>query len=176
MMGTSSNIAQNVYNLVLAGDGNFYACSAGGNPVPGQVLRVTPTGSVTSIHTFNLSTEGPSCLGKIVGGDGILYGTTLGAETLHTSVFRVTPAGAFTILHTIDYSEFSVSPPTQTVDGLFRAVVSHIEGTTQPAMFAVSPSGANYQEIPLFYGLPQGGDSPFVRFMIQASDGNLWGV
>lgn len=170
----SSQIGQDVYNLVLAGDANLYACTQAAPPTAGQVLRITPGGSVTSIHTFNLSTEGPACLGMIVGGDGNLYGTTLGEETLHTSVFRLTPAGGFTILHTINYSEFPVSPPAQTADGRIRGVVSHISGTTQAAMFAVDPSGANYQEIPLFYkntAIP-----PYVSFITQPSDGNLWGV
>ena len=178
MIGTS-DIAQNTISLVLAGDGNFYACTLAALPTPGQVLRVTPTGSVTSIHTFNtsnLSEEGPACFGMILGADSNLYGTTIGAETLHTSVFRLTTAGTFTILHTINYSEFAVSPPTQTRDGRIWAVVDHINGTTQPAMFAVGPSGANFQEIPLFYGLPDGPDSPFVSFLIQPSDENFWGV
>ena len=178
MIGTS-DIGQNIISLVLAGDGNFYVCTNNGLPTPGQVLRVTPTGSVTSIHTFNtsnLSDEGPACFRMILGADGNLYGTTIGAETLHTSVFRLTTAGSFTILHTINYSEFAVSPPTQTPDGRIWAVVDHINGTTQPAMFAVGPSGANFQEIPLFYGLPDGPDSPFVSFLIQPSDGNFWGV
>ena len=175
----TSGIGPNTYNLVLASDGNFYVCTNDALPTPGQVLRVTPAGLVTSIHTFstsNQSDQGPACLGMILGGDGNLYGTTIGAETLHTSVFHLTTAGTFTILQTINYSEFAVSPPAQTVDGRIWGVVDHINGTTQPAMFAVSPSGSNFQQIPLFYGLPDGGNSPFVSFMIQASDGNLWGV
>jgi hypothetical protein len=172
----TSGVEGNTYNLLLAGDGNFYVCTLGANPTPGQVLRVTSSGLVKPIHTFDLETEGPACLGMIVGGDGNLYGTTLGAETVHTSVFRLTPDGDFTILHTIEYSEFPVSAPTQTADGRIWGVVSHIEGTTQPAMFAVDPSGANYQEIPLFYGFPQGSNSPSVNFMIEPSDGNFWGA
>lgn len=171
----SNNLGQNAFNLLLADDGNFYFCTLGANPTPGQVRRVTPSGVVSSIHTFNLSTEGPGCGGIIVGGDGNLYGTTLGAQTIHTSVFRLTPAGSFTILHTITYSEFPVSLPTQTADGRIWAVVSHISGTLQPAMFAVQPSGSNYQEIPLFYS-QNSALSPFVSFLTQPSDGKFWGV
>jgi uncharacterized repeat protein (TIGR03803 family) len=175
-MMAASGVGGNLYNLVLAGDGNFYACTLDADPTPGQVIRITPSGSVTSIHTFDLNTEGPACLGVILGADNNLYGTTLGAQTVHTSVFRLTTAGQFTILHTLIYSEFAVSPASQTADGLIRGVVSHISGTTQPAMFAIEPSGADYEEIPLFYGFPQGANSPAVRFMIQPSDGSLWGV
>jgi uncharacterized repeat protein (TIGR03803 family) len=174
----SSDFEQNAYNLLLANDGNFYVCTLDSDPTPGQVLRIAPSGSVMPIHTFNTSNlglEGPACLGMIVGADGNLYGTTLGGQTLHTSVFRLTPAGGFTILHTIDYSEFPVSAPTQTSDGRIRGVVSHISGTLQPAMFSVDPSGANYEEIPLFYGM-NSALAPFVSFMTQPSDANLWGV
>ncbi|MBV9295255.1 MAG: hypothetical protein JO145_06740 [Acidobacteriaceae bacterium] len=108
----------------------------------------------------------------IVGADGNLYGTTLGAETVHTSVFRLTPAGDFTILHPLVYSVFSVSAPTKTADGRIWGVLTHIADTTQPAMFAMDASGANYQEIPLFYSY----NGPSVGFMTQPSDGNFWGV
>jgi hypothetical protein len=91
---------------------------------------------------------------------------------IHTTVFRLTLAGDFTALHTLTYSVFPTSAPTQTADGLIRGVLTHIGGTTQTAMFAIEPSGANYQEIPLFY--PFTGSA--VEFMAQPSDGNLWGV
>ncbi|MBV9157605.1 MAG: hypothetical protein JO097_15175 [Acidobacteriaceae bacterium] len=45
----TSSVGGNIYNLLLAGDGNFYVCTLGANPTPGQVLRITPSGSVTSI-------------------------------------------------------------------------------------------------------------------------------
>lgn len=35
-----SQIGSNAYNLLLADDGNFYFCTLGANPIPGQVLRV----------------------------------------------------------------------------------------------------------------------------------------
>lgn len=158
------------FNLVLGNDGNFYGCTLFSNP--GTLFRITPAGAFTVLHTFNVSVDGPQCIGIISASDGNIYGDTLGGEGFPTVLFRVSPGGQFTVLHAWRYSQFPVSPVAQTANGKLWAVLSHTFGAALSGMAEISLSGANYQEVPLFYSF----GAPEVRFMTQASDGNLWGT
>ena len=77
----------------VASDGNFYGTTvSGGNPtcgteldhgVPtpfpcGTVFRITPTGQLTTLHTFqSASVDGYGAKGALLqAANGILYGTT----------------------------------------------------------------------------------------------------
>lgn len=63
--------------LVQGIDGNFYGTTAGGGTDRsyGTIFKITPEGSLTTIHTFDLSDgDGPN--GLVQGSDGNLYGTT----------------------------------------------------------------------------------------------------
>jgi uncharacterized repeat protein (TIGR03803 family) len=158
------------FNLVLANDGNFYGCTR--FSFPGTLFRITPASTYTLLHTFNAAVDGPQCIGMTVASDGNMYGTTLGGVSFPTVLFRLTPAGQVTVEHSWRYSQFPVSPPTQTSSGRLWAVLSHTLDAALAGMAEISLSGANYQEIPLFYAF----SAPAVRFMTQASDGSFWGT
>jgi uncharacterized repeat protein (TIGR03803 family) len=157
------------YGLVLGGDGNFYGCTQGDS---GQLFRVTPTGSLSILHTFSPAVDGPQCVGMILASDGNLYGDTVGALSVPTVLFRVTPAGEVTDLHTWRYSQLPISLPTQTAQGTLWGVLSHIAGAPEPAFFSIDLSGSNYQETELTYTYSEG----FVHYITQASDGDFWGT
>jgi uncharacterized repeat protein (TIGR03803 family) len=158
------------FNLVLGNDGNLYGCTT--YSFPGTLFRVTPRGSYTLLHTFSIPVDGPQCIGMTVASDGNIYGDTLGASGIPTVVFRLTPAGQVSVVHTLEYSQFPVSPVTQTSNGRLWSVLSHIAGEQQAGMFEVGLSGTGYKEIPLPYPF----EPPDVHFMTQASDGNFWGI
>lgn len=89
-------------DLIAATDGNIYAvASTGGEAGYGSVLRITPTGTATAIHSFaGSSTEASQAYaGVIQANDGALYGTSYlgGANNLGT-VYRVSLAGEYTNL------------------------------------------------------------------------------
>ena len=65
--------------LIEAADGNFYATTrAGGAFDKGTVDQITPSGSVTVLHSFTGGADGASPLGSLIQTtDGTLYGTTI---------------------------------------------------------------------------------------------------
>src|SRR5271165_6217841 len=80
--GTDGSLPQ--AGLVLASDGNFYGttCYGGANNNCalgcGTVFRITPQGTLTTLHNFNGSDGGYPRAGLVQGIDLNLYGTTNG--------------------------------------------------------------------------------------------------
>jgi uncharacterized repeat protein (TIGR03803 family) len=90
---------QPVPDLIFYGTTN-----QGGTNNLGTFFSVTPTGTVTTLHSFN-GTDGQYPAGALVlANDGNFYGTTAGvvAPGIHVfgQIFEITPAGAVTALHT----------------------------------------------------------------------------
>lgn len=92
--------------LVLGTDGDFYGVTTNGGSNYcetgcGTVFKITPEGSLTTLHVFCLET--PTCndgaipwAALIQGPDGNFYGTTSGGTYSLGTVFRITPGGGFT--------------------------------------------------------------------------------
>jgi uncharacterized repeat protein (TIGR03803 family) len=108
--------------LIEASDGNFYgttseggtsgACdSVGENFGCGTLFRITPSGALTTLHSFDLRDgQGPN--GLVQATDGNLYGTTaLGGvnaceyENGCGTLFKISLSGAFTTLHDFDSTD-----------------------------------------------------------------------
>jgi uncharacterized repeat protein (TIGR03803 family) len=114
--------------LIQGGDGNFYgvtalggysgsSCGPDGNYGCGTIFKLTPQGTLTTIHQFCSPTgctdgkiAGQTNMALIQGSDGNFYGTTefggnasVGACTISDgcgTIFEITSAGAFTTLYT----------------------------------------------------------------------------
>jgi uncharacterized repeat protein (TIGR03803 family) len=82
-------------NLLLDADGNFYGTtSAGGAGHNGTLFRITPTGTLTVVHSFAGGTddvyESSSGPDLIQGTNGIIYGTTQYSGSNNTgAIFQV---------------------------------------------------------------------------------------
>ena len=86
--------------LTLYTDGNFYGITnKGGANNYGTVFKITPTGTLTILYSFDGTNyfANPT-YGLTVGNDGNFYGTQWGGNGLG-SVFKITPAGVLTVLH-----------------------------------------------------------------------------
>src|SRR5262249_45147577 len=72
----------------------------GGASDEGTVFRMTPSGDLTTLLSFNVNI-GRFPLGNLIeASDGNLYGTTRGGgPSLAGTVFRITRAGKLTVLH-----------------------------------------------------------------------------
>jgi uncharacterized repeat protein (TIGR03803 family) len=90
--------------LIQATDGNFYGTTIyGGAGQSGTVFRVTPTGTLTTLHSFD-GTDGIEPGGGLVQAtDGNLYGTTSsGGGRNYGTIFQITLDGVLTTLFSFD--------------------------------------------------------------------------
>ena len=110
--------------LLLATDGNFYGTTAnGGDGLSGTIFKMTPQGSLTTLHSFD-SSDGYQPFGPLIQAtDGNFYGTTRGggAHDVYGTVFRITSAGTLTTLHSFDGADGyqPYGPLIQATDGNF---------------------------------------------------------
>jgi YVTN family beta-propeller protein/uncharacterized repeat protein (TIGR03803 family) len=98
--------------LVQATNGNFYGTTVDGgvDGDAGTVFEITPTGQLTTLHSFCAQSgcadgEFPYA-GLIQASDGNFYGTTQdGGANGNGTVFGITPAGALSTLHSFDLTD-----------------------------------------------------------------------
>jgi len=99
--------------LILGADGNFYGQTDLGGASQygayGTVYKMTPSGKVTRLHSFE-QTDGDNPVSNLVQGtDGNFYGTASygGKYPNFGTVFKITPSGTFTTLHNFDSTDGS---------------------------------------------------------------------
>jgi uncharacterized repeat protein (TIGR03803 family) len=90
-------------HLIHGTDGNFYgAATSGGTNDFGTIFKITPAGTLTTLHEFSGTTgiaDGSSPSVDLESG-GLFYGTTFTGGTNHQgAIFTITSAGTFTLLH-----------------------------------------------------------------------------
>lgn len=177
-----------VPNGVIQGaDGNLYgttAFTAGGGP--GTVFKLTPTGVLTTLHTFCVqpcSDATTPLTGLVQAGDGNLYGTSFNGGVVNAgTVFRITTAGALTTLYNFCVLGINCQDGSQP-SALIQAANGDFVGTTQNfgphnagTLFKITSSGAF---TPLYAFCSQTGcsdGSQSTSGVIQASDGKYYGT
>ena len=196
--GYSTDGASPYAGLVQATDGNFYGTTyAGGSSSNcqggcGTVFRITPGGTLTTLHSFDWY-DGASPTGALVqGNDGNFYGTTYGggAEPRVGTVFKITPGGALTTLYSF-CAQANCTDGQQPYAGLVRASDGNFYGTTLEGgsntgcslgsgscgtVFKITPGGAltTLYSFCAQHGCTDGGN-PYAG-LVQASDGNFYGT
>jgi uncharacterized repeat protein (TIGR03803 family) len=122
--------------LVLGTDGNFYGTTLNGGGKAGlkrcgaigcgTVFKITPQGTLTTLHDFDGDPE-PAIPGSLtLGSDGNFYGTSYAGGTNHNgTVYTITPQGAVTTLY-----QFDVLDGNEPLGGLTLASDGNYYGTT----------------------------------------------
>jgi uncharacterized repeat protein (TIGR03803 family) len=131
--------------LVEGVNGSFYGTtSAGGaNSNSGTVFKITPSGSLTTLHTFCSRFIHGRCVdgsdpaySLILVTDGNFYGTTQKGG-IHDrcdyecgTVFKITPGGAFTPVHDFCSYTYFPCPSGSNPNGLVQDTSGNLYGTT----------------------------------------------
>jgi uncharacterized repeat protein (TIGR03803 family) len=180
--GSPGDGAVPVAGLVQGSDGNFYGTTtSGGTVLQGTVFRMTPSGAITVLHSFN-SFFGEGAVpfaGLVQGSDGNFYGTTaFGGAHFKGTVFKIDATGNLTTLHSFSGSPSEGATPVaalvQGSDGNFYGTTAsggqHFQGT----VFRITQGGA-LTVLHSFSGFPGEGAVPFAG-LVQGSDGNFYGT
>jgi len=97
-------------NLLLGSNGNFYGTTEFGGSSTlcrtqiaptgcGTVFEITPSGNLTTLHSFSLQDGAMPIAGLVQGLNGNFYGTTSAGGTGGGTVFEMTPTGLTTTIY-----------------------------------------------------------------------------
>jgi uncharacterized repeat protein (TIGR03803 family) len=160
--------------LVQGSDGNFYGTTFGGSGGYGTVLKLTPTGTLTTLYSFAGSDGAYPYAGLVQATDGTFYGTTAGGGTSgYGTVFKITPAGALTTLYSFTWIDGG-SPEgslVQGTDGNFYGTTFQGGASDYGTVFRITPAGT----LTTLYSF-SGGDGYGPRGLVQGTDGNFYGT
>jgi len=174
--------------LTLAFDGTFYGTTHnGGDNDWGTVFKITPGGTLTTLHSFNNTDGVDPGAGLVLGSDGNFYGTTTGGTALNGgTVFKITPGGTLT---TLNSSFLNAAEPW----GLVQGADGNFYGTTWSRGANMNPNVCIYETGcgSVFRVTPKGTLTTIYSFCAQANcadgaypyagliagtDGNLYGT
>lgn len=162
--------------LALGTDGNLYGTTeAGGAHGDGSVFKITPGGTLTTLHSFNLHDGANPYAALMQATDGNFYGTAQsgGAHLLGT-VYKITPQGVFTLLHSFNSTDGS-SPEAaliQATDGNFYSTTYDGGTGGYGTIFKITSAGA----LTTLHIFDETEGRAVVPGLVQAGDGNFYGA
>jgi uncharacterized repeat protein (TIGR03803 family) len=187
---TGADGATPVAGLIQATDGNLYGttdwggANCDGGVGCGTVFKITRGGTLTTLHIFNGSDGSGVLAGLIQATDGNFYGTTIGGGAAgYGTVFKITPSGSLTTLYSF-CSQTGCTDGGVPYAGLIQATDGNFYGSTLEGgangygtVFKITPSGSlTTLDSSCSQTGCTDGKSPGYAGLIQATDGNLYGV
>jgi|HubBroStandDraft_1064217.scaffolds.fasta_scaffold13126_3 uncharacterized repeat protein (TIGR03803 family) len=177
--------------LVQATNGNLYGTTEnGGLSFNGTVFEITPSGTLTTLHSFcasNTETCPDGALplsGLVQATNGDLYGTTFeGGMDGYGTIFKITLSGTLTTLYSFSAQNGCVNGEYPSA-ALVEATDGDLYGTTEISacanksgtLFKITPSGTltTLHNFCMTSGCPDG-SYPYAGLM-QATNGDLYGT
>ena len=169
--------------LFLSPSGKFYGTTtSGGVNHNGALYEITPSGVLTTLHSFTGTNAEGIPYGPVVEADGAFYGITgLGGASAYGTIYKVTPNGTLTTLHTFsgtDGDEVGLE-----AEGLLEAPNGDFYGATAYGTLNSNGCGTIFKmtskgTFKTLYGFPSSstqGCGPFDG-LVQAPDGDLYGT
>jgi uncharacterized repeat protein (TIGR03803 family) len=139
--------------LVQGIDGNLYGTTlAGGAHGDGTIFKITPGGTLTTLHSFcsqSGCTDGEfPQTGLIQAIDGNFYGTTiLGGAYGNGTIFKITPTGTLTALYSVcsqvgcPDGNYLYAPLTQATDGNLYGIMQIGGSNGYGTIFKITTTG-----------------------------------
>ena len=118
--------------LVQATNGDFYGTTEGGGAGNGTVFRITPSGTLTMLHSFGGTDGSTPWAGLVQATSGYLYGTTeIGGANGAGTVFRIAPSGGSTFKTLYSFcAQSGCTDGFKPLAGLVQATNGNFYGTT----------------------------------------------
>jgi uncharacterized repeat protein (TIGR03803 family) len=140
--------ASQTYTGIIAQgrDGNLYSTAPnGGANNDGAVFKITPSGTLTVVHSFDGTDGANPWAGLTMGTDGNFYGVTVvGGKFGYGTIYRITPGGSLTTLHSFTNgtdAAAGASQPIQGGDGNFYGVADGPGLFDNGVVYRITPSG-----------------------------------
>src|SRR5262249_52332455 len=106
--------------LVVGNDDNFYGTTSSGGTRDlvdgggGTVFSLTPSGTLTTLYSFERANDGAFPDAGLVLANGIFYGTTSqGAANVHGTLFKITATGTFSALYGFPGGQDGANPSAE---------------------------------------------------------------
>ena len=174
--------------LVQTPNGDLYGTTVGGGAYnDGTVFKLTPSGVLTTLHSFcslaNCDDGIWPYAGLVRANSGLLYGTTLDGGTYGVgTVFQITPSGTLTTLYSF-CSQPDCADGGYPYAGLVQATNGDLYGTTagddayyNGTVFQITPNGI-LTTLYNFCSLPNCADGQYPNGgLFQVTNGDLYGT
>jgi uncharacterized repeat protein (TIGR03803 family) len=173
--------------LVQGTDGNFYGTTVVGGTGGckygcGTIFKITPSGTLITLHSFGGQNGSEPIAGLIQGTDGNFYGTTeYGGANDAGTVFTVSPSGTVTRLYSFSCSGstcangvFPGARLVQGTDGDFYGTADGGGANDYGTVFKITSSGT----LTTVHSFAGPGDAYYFPYpgLIQGTDGTFYGV
>lgn len=168
--------------LVQGTDGNFYgttsqggastACNSGNDIGCGTVFRITPTGHLTTLHSF-AATDGAYPYGSLIQStNGQYYGTTSSG-----TIYKITSSGVLTTLYSFQDTQGPYSGLLQAIDGNFYGTTYTGGANRFGSIFRITESGVLTTLYSFCNPWPTCLDGSWpAAGLVQGTDGNFYGT
>jgi uncharacterized repeat protein (TIGR03803 family) len=174
--------------LVQAVDGNLYGTTlAGGSHGDGTVFKISPSGTLTTLHSFCSESGCPDGefpqTGLVQASNGNFYGTTIiGGAYGSGTIFEITPTGKLTTLYNVcsqpgcPDGNYLYSGLIQATDGNLYGVMEIGGANNGGTIFRVTPSGT-LTTLHSFCSEPACADGQYpAAGLVQDTNGTLYGT